>query len=54
MYRACRYASGARHLELFDFAAPASISSAVISGFSFAETLPDDGILPAAASTDGH
>jgi len=54
MYRAWHYAPGARYLELFDFAAPASISSAVINGVSFAETLLDDEIVPAAASADGH
>jgi hypothetical protein len=35
------YAPGARHFVVFDFAAPAFISSAVINGVSFAETLPD-------------
>jgi len=54
MYRAWHYASGARHCELFDFGAPVSISSAAINGVSFAETLPDDEIVPAAASADGH
>jgi hypothetical protein len=54
MYRAWHYASGARHFELFGFGAPASISHAVINGVGFAETLPDDEIVPAAASADGH
>ncbi len=54
MYRTWNYAPGARHFEFFDLAAPASIFSAVINGVSFAETLPDDEIVPAAASADGH
>jgi len=54
MYRTWGYAPGARHFELFDFAAAASISSAVINGVSFAETLPEDEIVPDAASADGH
>ena len=52
MRRTWRYAPGARHFEFFDFAATASISSAVNNGVSFAETLPENEIVPAAASAD--